>query len=187
MLAEQQAKTNSRARDSEAVWAMAGTGHGSLQLMFILKAPNVHSERFLPTKETNDFHASFFSTLIPLPRLWGLCCCRCPQAGIRSSLKVQPALGVPRSSGRTQVCLPGPCEVMAGFRATDLRAAAGQCPGGGGGIEEPREPSWAGTAVMTPLGKCLRYPFILLLPEQKTGGTRQELLCSSHWIHHRFF
>lgn len=134
MLAERQAKTNSRARDSEAAWAMAGTGHGSLQLMFILKAPNVHSEPLLPTKETNDFHASFFSTLIPLPRLWGLCCCRCPQTGIRSSLK--STLGVPRSSGRTQVCLPGPCEVMAGFRATDLRATAGQCLGVGVGVEQ---------------------------------------------------
>ena len=124
---------------------MAGTGHGSLQLMFILKAPNVHSEQLLPTKETNDFHPSFFSTLIPLPRLWGLCCCRCPQAGIRSSLKEQSTLGVLSISGRTQACLPGPCEVMAGFRATDLKATAGQCPrgGGGGGTEEPREPSWA--------------------------------------------
>ena len=124
---------------------MASTGYGSLQLMFILKAPNVHSEQLLPTKETNDFHASFFSTLIPLPRLWGLCCCRCPQAGIRSSLKEQSTLGVLSISGRTQACLPGPCEVMAGFRATDLKATAGQCPrgGGGGGTEEPREPSWA--------------------------------------------
>ena len=124
---------------------MAGRGHGSLQLMFILKAPNVHSEQLLPTKETNDFHASFFSTLIPLPRLWGLCCCRCPQAGIRSSLKEQSTLGVLSISGRTQACLPGPCEVMAGFRATDLKATAGPGPGGGGGggTEEPREPSWA--------------------------------------------
>lgn len=62
---------------------MAGTGHESLQLMFILKAPNVHSGRLLPTKETDDFHASFFSTLIPLPRFQGLCCC-CPQTGIKS-------------------------------------------------------------------------------------------------------
>lgn len=164
---------------------MAGTGHGSLQLMFILKAPNVHSERLLPTKETNDFHASFFSTLILLPRLWGLCCCRCPQAGIRSSLKVQSTLGVLRISGRTQACLPGPCEVMAGFRATDLRGTAGQCPGGGDGGGTESLPG-LGTAVMAPLGKCLRYPFILMLPE-KTGGARRELPCSSHWIPHRFF
>lgn len=54
---------------------MVGTGHQSLQLMFILKAPNVHSGWLLPTKEVNDFHASFFPTLIPLPRLQGLCCC----------------------------------------------------------------------------------------------------------------
>lgn len=81
---------------------MAGTGHGSLQLMFILKAPNVHSGQLLPTKETNDFHASFFSTLIPLPRLQGLYCCCCPQTGITSlpegavhRVSVQEAQGEP--------------------------------------------------------------------------------------------
>lgn len=74
---------------------MAGTGHRSLQLMFILKAPNVHLGRLLPTKEANDFHASFFSTLIPLPRLRGLCCC-CPQTDINPSQKVQATWGVSR-------------------------------------------------------------------------------------------
>lgn len=62
---------------------MVGTGHRSLQLMFILKAPNVHSRRFLATKEADDFHASFFPTLIPLPRPRGLCCL-CPQTGIKT-------------------------------------------------------------------------------------------------------
>lgn len=78
---------------------------------------------------------------------------------------------------------------MAGFRATDLRATAGQCPGVGVGVEQrsPESLPGLGTAVMTPLGKCLRYPFILMLPEEKTGGTRRELPCSSHWIPHRFF
>lgn len=51
--------------------------------MFILKASNVRSGWLLPTKEANDFHASFFSTLIPLPRLQGLCC-HCRQTGIKS-------------------------------------------------------------------------------------------------------
>lgn len=50
---------------------MAGTGHQSLQLMFILKAPNVHSRRLLATKEANDFHASFFFYLSPTAKASG--------------------------------------------------------------------------------------------------------------------
>lgn len=175
MLAERQAKTGSRARDSGRM------GHGghrawSLQLMFILKAPNVPPSRSCQPRK-RMISALHFLHLNPTAKALGPLLLPLPSGWHQILLKVQSTLGVPRSSGRTQVCLPGPCEVMAGFKDTDLRATAGQCLGWGGGGPRGAQRAFLGwNCVMTPLGRCLRYPFILLLLEQKTGGTRQSYL-----------
>lgn len=163
----------------QAAWAALGTGHWSLQLMFVLKVPNVPSGQLSPTKKANDFHTSFFSTLIPLPRLLGLYC-HCLQTGIKSLPKGAAHLGRARGG---PTLLPWP--MWGHFQVA--------------GPQDQESKSWLvprekvnslDSSAESPRQVCL-VPDILLLPEQKTTldveGARQELPLSSHQRHHRYY